>query len=92
MVGAYLPPSDLLTSFRVMERALNQIPKGCILMVLGDFNVNLDEPRNEQEAEIAATMDSLGLACATKQFRVRAHRRRALRGGWSWRRRRSERG
>ena len=59
-------------------------------MVLGDLNSNLDVPRNEQEAEIAATMDSIGLACATKHFRVRAHRRRILRGRWSWRRRRAE--
>ena len=95
VVGAYLPPLDMAASFRVVKHALDQIPKGCILMVLGDLNSNLDVPRNEQEAEIAATMDSLGLACATKHFRVRCYRRRRrrqLQGRWSYRRRRSERG
>ena len=95
VIGAYLPPSDLTGSFRAVEHALGQIPKGCILMLLGDLNVDLDVPRNEREAEIAAKLDSFGLACATKHFRVRTTRRgrrRKLRGKWSYRRRRTDRG
>ena len=95
VVGAYLPPSDMDASFKVVERALGQIPKGCILMVLDDLNANLDVPRNEQEAEIAVTMDSYGLKCATQHFRVhggRRRRRRTWRGWMSYRRRRADRG
>ena len=61
------------------------------MMVLGDLNVNLDEPRNKQEAQVAAAMDSKGLACAMRHFRVRTRRRCKLRGGWAWRKRRRKR-
>ena len=81
-----------MQSFRVMERALDQVPRGSILMTMADLNVDLDVPRNEQEAEVAAKMDSFGLACATRHFSVRAARRRQMRGRWSWRRRRVARG
>ena len=95
VIGCYFPPSesgaDRATTFAAVERLMQQTPKDSILMVLGDLNANLDEPRNEQEAQVAAAMDSKGLACAMRHFRVRTRRRCKLRGGWTWRKRRRKR-
>ena len=60
--------------------ALDKMPKGCIPMLLGDLNVDLDVPRNEQEARVAAVMDHHGMACASKHFTVRRRKECKLRG------------
>ena len=50
-IGCYLPPSesgaDSASTYAAVEQLMQQAPKESILMVLGDLNVNLDEPRNE---------------------------------------------
>ena len=94
-IGCYLPPSesgaDSASTYAAVEQLMQQAPKESILMVLGDLNVNLDEPRNEQEAQVAAAMDSKGLACAMRHFRVRTRARCTLRGRWTYQRRRGRR-
>ena len=57
-------------------------------MLLGDLNINLDVPRNEQEAKVAAAMDHHGMACASKHFTVQRRKRCKLRGRWMWKHRR----
>ncbi len=45
-VGCYIPPNNLTTLTHV-EGAWNDCPKGHILILLGDLNINLVSPRNE---------------------------------------------
>ena len=70
-MGCYLTPSDKEgKNLDDVVDAINKMPRGCIPMLLGDLNVNLDVPRNEQEAKVAAAIDHHGMACALKHFTV----------------------
>ena len=69
VVGCYLPPLDKEgKSLDDGVDTINKMPRGCIPMLLGDLNVNLDVPQNEQEAKVAAAMDHHRMACASKHF------------------------
>ena len=57
-------------------------------MLLGDLNINLDVPRNEQKTKVAAAMDHHGMVCAFKHFTVRRRKRYKLRGIWTRKHRR----
>ena len=88
-VGCYFPPSDKKGEARKLaEKALRERPKGTMPLVLGDLNVNLDVPRNEEEESLSQEMGEHGLECATRHFQVR--RRRHVRGRWTWRRAKGE--
>ena len=81
VVGCYLPRSDKEgKNLDDGVDALDKMPKGCIPMLLGNLNVDLDVPRNEQEAKVAAAIDHHGMACASKYFTVRQRKRCKLRG------------
>jgi hypothetical protein len=89
VVGWYLLPSDTEgKNLDDVADAMTRMPEGCIPMVLGDLNVNLDVPRNEQEAKVAAVMDHHGMACASTHFTVRRRKQCKLRGRWTWKQRR----
>ena len=84
VVGCYLPPSDKEgKNLDDVVDALDKMPEGCIPMLLGDLNVDLDVPWNEQEAKVAAAMDHHGMVCASKHFTVRRRKRCKLRGRWT---------
>ena len=89
VMGCYMPPSDKegKNLDNVMD-ALDKMPKGCIPMLLGNLNADLDVPRNKQEAKVAAAMDHHGMACASKHFTVRRRKKCKLRGRWTWQHRR----
>jgi hypothetical protein len=60
-VGCYIPPNNLTTLTHV-EGAWNNCPKGHIPILLGDLNINLVSPRNEQDEMIAEQVqDVMGL-------------------------------
>ena len=85
VVGCYIPPSDLTTLDQV-RAAWARCPKGFRPLLLGDLNLNLESPRDERDAEIAAQVDHMDLADMTQHFLQR--RRRRTRGRWTWRHRR----
>ena len=81
VVGCYLPPSDKEgKNLGDVANALDKMPKGCIPMLLGDLNVDLDVPRNEQEAKVAAAMDHHGMACASKHSTDRQRKKMQVEG------------
>ena len=83
-VGCYFPPSDKEGEARKLaEKALRERPKGAMPLVVGDFNANLDVPRNKEEESLSQEMREHGLECATRHFQVR---RRHVRGRWTFRR------
>ncbi len=85
-MGCYIPPNNLTTVTHV-EGAWNDCPKGNILILLGDLNINLMSPRNEQDETIAEQVqDVMGLIDVSCQFKQR--RQAKARGQWTcWMRR-----
>ena len=82
VVGCYIPPSDRVTLEQVRSAWAN-CPKGCIPMLLGDLNVNLESPRDERDEEIAEECGFRGLTDMSQHFAQR--HRRLMQGRWTWR-------
>lgn len=81
-MGGFIPPSDL-TSLEHVTNAWNQCPKGCVPMLIGDLNVNLDAPWDKRDETIVKQVDNMDLVCMVCQFMHR--RRRRVQGRWTWR-------
>ncbi len=64
-------------------------PKGCLLILLGDLNVNLTAPHNKHNDTIAKQVDTMALIDMTSHFCQ--WRGRRSRGRWMWRMRRGRR-
>ncbi len=70
-VGCYIPPNNLTTLTHV-EGSWNDCPKGHIPILLGDLNINLVSPRNEQDEMITEQVqDVMGLIDVSRQFKQR---------------------
>ena len=52
IVGCYLPPDDLET-LEYVKKAWEQRPLDAIPLLMGDINVNLDNPENKRDDIIA---------------------------------------
>ena len=71
VVGCCIPPLDKDdTTRRTIEHALKMMLKGSVPLVIGDMNVNLNFPRDRQEAILLSAMDKHGLSCLSNNFRV----------------------
>jgi len=89
IIGAYIPPSeDDGTTNDFITMARESVPNHswpCIL--LGDFNVNLDNPEGtstqgaERRQETAALFASMGMINLRKRFR---QRKKKLNRHWTW--------
>ena len=91
VVGAYIPPSKTdASTIKCVTDAFTNRPKGCLPLLIGDLNVDLECPRDMKEAEIAASVEDLGLGCYTRHFVQR--RRRHTRGSWTWQQKCTNRG
>ena len=81
VIGAYLPPSeeDDGPSLASLIKALEEAPNEIILV--GDFNINFDAPRNQREDTIINDIFGVGrrLTNAAKCFRWARQR-----GRWTW--------
>ena len=77
IVGAYVSPKDEVTMETVVA-AIERKPPGADLMVAGDFNVDIMEPKGNRRAEnIATDLATAGVENMAHHFmpRRRAHRR-----------------
>jgi hypothetical protein len=81
IVGCYIPPNDLTTLTHV-KQAWMACPKGCLPIVLGDLNLNLATPRDEQDETIAKQVDTMNLVDMSSHFRQ--CRGRNSHGQWTW--------
>jgi hypothetical protein len=88
IMRCYIPPTNLTTLMHVDE-AWQACPKGCLLILLGDVNINLAAPRNERDDTITKQVDTMALINMTSHFCQRRGRR--SRGQWTWRMRRGTR-
>ncbi len=80
IIGCYIPPTDLTTLTHVDE-AWWACPKGCLLILLGDLNVNLAALRNERDDTIPKQVDAMALINMSNHFRQQRGRR--SRGRWT---------
>ena len=86
IIGAYVPPSDRTTIDQIRD-AWKQCLGGCTPILLGDLNINLAQPRDERDEEIAEECGFMGLTDMSRHFR-QPRKRRRCRGRWTWRMRR----
>jgi hypothetical protein len=71
-VGCYIPPNDLST-LTTIEQAWNKCPRGHILLLLGNMNINLHSPRDERDEQIAEVVeDVMGPTNLSRHFRQRS--------------------
>ena len=65
-----MPPNDVPTAAR-MDKALGQASKRVEVILLGDLNVRLQEPRDVQEEELAKVAADCVLEDMTDNFTTR---------------------
>ena len=76
VVGRYIPPYDVTgTMITTIEQAMAEMPKECIPLIVGDLNIDLDNPRDDRDEVAAEAMDALDVSCLTPHF---GHRRGRL--------------
>ena len=96
LIGAYIPPSEEDgTTLGCIQQARDSVRNpNCPIILLGDFNVDLDNPAGnqavgaERRLETAALVDSMGLQSTIKWFKQCEKRRWRC---WTWRQRREGR-
>jgi hypothetical protein len=82
IMGCYIPPTDLTTLTHI-DQVWLACPKGCLLILLGDLNINIAAPRNKQDKTIAKQVDIMNSFDMSSRF----GQRRGInsQGWWTWR-------
>ena len=83
LIGIYIPPSDVtLESTSYLDEALrNESAENTV--VLGDFNVNFDDPKDDRQSEIVDAILTYDLRNLAKQFKCKRNKPPT----WTWRQR-----
>jgi hypothetical protein len=68
VMGLHIPPADT-TGVDDLRAAWASCPENCKLMLLGDLNINLKEPRSEREEIIADFLDDVNVLDVSQKFR-----------------------
>ena len=83
MVGCCISPLDVDShTLVVVDATLEQMPKGCLPMIIGDLNVDLESPRNTKEVKDANAGDDLGIGCLMRHFLQWCTHH--VKGKWTW--------
>ena len=81
IVGMYIPPSEEnMETIQNLDKALNNVNFEN-LVLLGDFNVNYDQPKNERAMKIVDSLRTFGLGDLSKAFKPRQNKC----FNWRWR-------
>ena len=70
VIGVYLPPNDALT-VHCTEQAFEEAPKGIQLILLGDLNVSLREPKDSRGDEVVMALADSSMGNGTDHFMPR---------------------
>ena len=88
-VGYYIPPNNLSTLPHVVQ-AWNKCPSGHTPILLGNLNINLCNPPDNRDKQIAKAVEDVMSVCdLSNHFLQRSHS--LTRGRWTWRMRRGRR-
>jgi hypothetical protein len=83
VMGAYIPPADT-TGVDDLRTAWAARPTNCKPLLLGDFNINFQNPQTEQEEIIADFLDKINVVDTSRKFIQRKGRRQGPGARWTW--------
>jgi hypothetical protein len=89
-MGIYTPPTDTM-GVEDLRAAWEACPEGCIPLVLGDLNINFNEPRDKREEVIRDLLGNINLVDTSRQFTPHQPHQQSTRARWTWRHRREGR-
>jgi hypothetical protein len=81
-VGTYIPP-NCMRGVEDICRAVEACSAGCKLLDMGDLNINVRFPCDEQEEVIMDLLDKLCLVDSLRGYRLQTPRRTATRARWT---------
>jgi hypothetical protein len=81
-MGIYIPPTDTM-GVEDLWAAWEACLEDCIPLVLGDLNINFNEPRNEWEEVIRDLLDKINLVDTSRRFTPRQPRKQLTRARWT---------
>jgi hypothetical protein len=67
-----------------IRRAAEACPAGCKLLIMGDLNINVGFPCDDQEEVIVDLLDKLGLVDLSRGYQLWTPRRTTTRARWTW--------
>ena len=62
-----MPPNDMSAMYRV-DQALRAVPKGLDVILMGDLNVQMGDPRDKCEEDLATALVDRSLVNMTDHF------------------------
>ncbi len=77
-MGIYTAPTDTM-GVEDLWAAWKACPEGCIPLVLGDLNINFNEPRDKWEEVIHNLLDDINLVDTSRRFAPRRPRKQLTR-------------
>jgi hypothetical protein len=83
VMGTYIPPNDT-TGVDALCKAWELCPANCILLVLGDLNVNFEHPWDAREEQIINLLDKINLVNTFQKFALRQCKMQAAKKQWTW--------
>ena len=82
IVGTYIPPSEMkLETIEFLDEALKNVNEKKLIL-LGDFNVNYEKPKDERTTDIVNALKTYNLKNIAKEFKSTAKKPFS----WTWRR------
>jgi hypothetical protein len=83
IVGAYIPP-NYTRGVEDLRRVVEECPAGCKLLVIGDLNINVGFPQDEQEEVIVDLLDKTNLVNTSRGYWLRTPCRTNTKARWTW--------
>ena len=74
-----------------LRAAWEACPEGCTPLILGDLNINFNEPRDKREEVICNLLNDINLVDTSRWFMSRRPRKQLTRARWTWRHKREGR-
>ena len=77
VIGCYISPHDTATVDDI-EKAIHECLRGCIPMLMGDLNINFEDPRDARDDKVTEILDAQNFFDTSRCFRQ--HRAYNLKG------------
>ena len=88
LVGIYIPPSEEdLKTIKLLDEILDGIDNNR-LVIMGDLNIKLDDPRDHRQDEIVNALSTYNLIDLAKHYKSREKKNKYF--SWTWRIKRNE--